>query len=250
MKLYNELAEWWPLFSPPKDYAEEAATYHEYLRDATQPPPRTLLELGSGGGNNASFLKAHYAMTLTDLSPAMLAVSRTLNPECEHIQGDMRTLRLGRMFDAVFAHDAIDYMTTEEDLTAVVTTAYIHCSPGGAALFAPDYVREQFASNTEVGGEDGDGRSVRYLEWITDPDLSDTTYVADYAILLRDELDATPRVVHDHHVGGLFPRDTWLRLLTDVGFQPRIVPGDGGRDMFLATRDGGGASASNARRDL
>ena len=35
-------------------------------------------------------------MTLVDLSEEMLAVSRELNPECEHLQGDMRTLRLGR----------------------------------------------------------------------------------------------------------------------------------------------------------
>ena len=32
-------------------------------------------------------------------------MSRSINPECEHVQGDMRTLRLGREFDAVFVHD-------------------------------------------------------------------------------------------------------------------------------------------------
>ena len=72
----------------------------------------TLLELGSGGGNNASHLKHRFECTLTDLSPEMLALSRTLNPECEHIEGDMRTLRLERTFDAVFVHDAIAYITT------------------------------------------------------------------------------------------------------------------------------------------
>ena len=69
--------------------------------------PGTLLELGSGGGNNASHLKARFNCTLTDISPDMLALSRTLNPECEHLEGDMRTLRLGRTFDVVFIHDAI-----------------------------------------------------------------------------------------------------------------------------------------------
>jgi hypothetical protein len=38
------------------------------------------------------------------------------DPECEHLQGDMRELRIDRTFDAVFVHDAIAYMTTEEDL--------------------------------------------------------------------------------------------------------------------------------------
>ena len=75
---------------------------------------RTLLELGSGGGNNASHLKTRFDCTLTDISPEMLALSRSLNPECEHLEGDMRTLRLGREFDVVFIHDAISYLTTED----------------------------------------------------------------------------------------------------------------------------------------
>jgi hypothetical protein len=41
----------------------------------------------------------------------MLALSMTVNPECEHIEGDMRTLRLGHTFDAVFLHDAVMSLT-------------------------------------------------------------------------------------------------------------------------------------------
>jgi hypothetical protein len=48
------------------------------------------LELGCGGGNNASFLKQHFQMTLTEVSPRMLDQSRHLNQECEHVTGDMR----------------------------------------------------------------------------------------------------------------------------------------------------------------
>jgi SAM-dependent methyltransferase len=46
-----------------------------------------VLELGSGGGNNASHLKARFEMVVVEPSPAMLAVSRALNPECEHEHG-------------------------------------------------------------------------------------------------------------------------------------------------------------------
>ncbi len=110
MKLYDELAEWWPLFSAPADYAEEAAFFARVLAGACKPAPRTVLELGSGGGNNALYLKSQFEMTLVDLSPQMIAVSRALNPECEHREGDMRSVNLGRTFDAVFIHDAISYM--------------------------------------------------------------------------------------------------------------------------------------------
>lgn len=226
MKLYTELASWWPLLSAPEEYAEEAAFYEKALVEACVRPPRTLLEIGSGGGNNASFLKRRFEETvLVDLSPGMLAVSRRLNPECEHVEGDMRTVRLGRQFDAVFVHDAVCYMTTEEDLRRAIETAFVHCAPGGAALFAPDHLKENFQSSTDCGGNDGEGKGLRYLEWTWDPDPSDSTYVVDYAYLLR-ESDGSVRVEHDRHVEGLFSRGDWLRLLSDAGFEPSTVPFD------------------------
>lgn len=236
MKLYDELAEWWPLFSAPEDYAEEAALFARLLTDSCDPAPRTVLELGSGGGNNAFHLKRSFEMTLVDASPPILAVSRALNPECAHREGDMRTVDLGRTFDAVFIHDAIMYMTSTADLEAAIRNAYRHCRAGGVALLVPDYVRETFVAKTEHGGHDGnDGRSLRYLEWTVDPDPSDATYRADYVIVMRDRRGDT-RVVEDCHVEGLFPRAEWMRILRAVGFDPSIARDEWGRDIFVAKR--------------
>ena len=221
--MYGELADWWPLLSAPATYAEEAEIYRQALVEACELAPATVLELGSGGGNNASHLKAHFQLTLVDLSPGMLQVSRALNPECEHVKGDMRTVRLDRVFDAVFVHDAVNYMTTEQDLRMAMTTAFVHCRPGGAALFTPDHLRENFRTGTDHGGHDRDGRGARYLEWTWDPDPLDATYLVDYAYLLRDG-DGSVRVEHDRHVEGLFPRASWLRLLREVGFRPKVIP--------------------------
>ncbi len=236
MKLYDELADWWPLFSAPANYAEEAAFFARVLTDARNPAPRTVLELGSGGGNNAFYLKSKFEMTLVDLSPQMLAVSRALNPECEHREGDMRTVNLGRTFDAVFVHDAIAYMTSAADLEAAIRTAYRHCRAGGVALLVPDCVRETFVAETRHGGHDGeDGRSLRYLEWTFDPDPTDTTYRTDFAIVLRDHRGDT-RVVHDSHIEGIFPRAEWMRLLREAGFEPRTWTDRWGREIFVASR--------------
>ena len=162
---YHELAPWWPLVSAPEEHAEEAAFAAALLRQA-DPPTRTVLELGSGGGNNAAHLKREFAMTLVDLSPEMLAVSQRLNPECEHLAGDMRTLRLGRTFDAVFVHDAIEYMTTEDELRDAVASVHAHCRPGGVAVLVPDHVAENYEPTTDHGGNDApDGSGVRYLSW-------------------------------------------------------------------------------------
>jgi SAM-dependent methyltransferase len=235
MKLYDELADWWPVFSDPVAYRREVAHFARVLRASTRPQPRTVLELGSGGGNSALHLKKRFAMTLVDLSPRMLRVSRRLNPECRHVRGDIRTVRLGRTFDAVYVHDAICHMTTEAALKAVMRTAFEHCRPGGVALFVPDFVRETFEEGVDHGGGDSERGSVRFLQWIVDPDPADTTYIVDFAIVLRDGRGRA-RVVHDRHVQGIFPRRRWMRLLREVGFRPSVVSDPEVRDAFLARR--------------
>jgi ubiquinone/menaquinone biosynthesis C-methylase UbiE len=240
-KLYRELAEWWPVLSSPDDYAEEAEFYRRAIVSAGGVGPRTLLELGSGGGNTASHLKQHFQMTLVDLSPEMLAVSRKRNPECEHLQGDMRTVRLGRQFDAVFIHDAIVYMTSEEDLSRTIKTAYNHCRPGGVALFAPDHTMENFGPYTKHGGHDRGGRSMRYLEWTWDPDPGDTTYLSIMVYVMREDGEEV-RCVQDRHVCGLFSHDDWLRIIRDAGFEPLAIPFEhseistGTSEVFLGRR--------------
>jgi len=239
-RFYGELAVWWPLVSPPEEYTEEAAFAATLLSSASI-PVRDVLELGSGGGHNAFHLKASFAMTLVDLSEEMLDVSRRLNPECDHHQGDMRTVRLGRAFDAVFVHDAVDYMTSEADLREAIGTAFAHCRPGGVAVFVPDSTAETFEAGSDHGGtDDSTGRGVRYLEWSWDPDPGDSWTVTQYAFLLR-ESDGSVRVVHEAHRTGLFSRDVWLRLLTDAGFEPTAVtePTDEDRtprELFVGRR--------------
>ncbi|MFN0096013.1 MAG: class I SAM-dependent methyltransferase [Dehalococcoidia bacterium] len=215
--MYRELASWFHVLTPPEHYTEEAADYAAALRGAL-PEARTLLELGSGGGNNASHMKAHFTMTLSDLSPEMLAESRKLNPELEHIEGDMRTLRLGRTFDAVFVHDAIEYMDTPEKLREAVATAFVHTRPGGVALFVPDGIAETFRDGVDDGGEDApDGRSLRYFEWTLPPKPGEKTYEVHFAILTKD--GDTVTVHHDIHHHALFSRADWEEILSGAGFE-------------------------------
>lgn len=215
--MYSDLAPWFHLLTHPSDYWDEAAFVTRVVDEVAVGEARTLLELGSGGGNNASHLKARFTCTLTDLSPDMLALSRTLNPECEHLEGDMRTLRLGREFDVVFAHDAVSYLTTEDDLGAAIETAAVHVRPGGAVILTPDATTEIFDPRTKHGGHDGDdGRSLRYVEWVHP--ATESTYTVDYLIVARGPGDDA-RVVHDRHTLGVFPRATWKRLVADAGLE-------------------------------
>jgi SAM-dependent methyltransferase len=222
--LYGELAPWYRLIDPPEDHQVETSFYQRCFARVVEGPCETLLELGAGGGHNALHLKGRFRCTLTDPSDEMRAISAELNPDCEHVAGDMRTMRLSRTFDAVLVHDAVCYMASRADLEAAARTAYVHTRPGGAAVFIPDCVRESYSQQTESYGTDEGERSARYIMWTWDPDPSDETYRVDFAFLLRD--GANLRAVHDTHIEGLFSRQTWLDTLHGVGFSVEVVQGD------------------------
>jgi SAM-dependent methyltransferase len=234
-RLYTGLAPWFPLLSPPAEYAAEIGDVHEALRDALGRLPKTLLELGAGAGHLASHLDRSIALTLTDLAPEMLAESRKLNPSATHVAGDMRSLRLDRRFEAVLIHDAITYMTTREDLIAALTTARVHLEPGGVCLVMPDDVAETFEPETETGGSDAeDGRGLRYLEWVHPVKPGETAVDVDYVVVIKHP-DGRAEVVHDRHRCGLFSREAWREAFREAGFEDVTSRPDAWRqDTFLA----------------
>ena len=233
--LYAELASWWPLISPPGEYEADAAAIAAGFESA-RIPVRTVLDLGSGGGHVALYLKAGRSLTLVDLSEQMLKVSRKLNPDCAHVQG------------------AIDYVTSQHDLRQVIDTAFAHCRPGGVAVFAPDHTAETFRPGTGAGGgsESGAGgadgrtgvRQASFRERRSDPDSGDDWILAEYEFTLR-EADGRVRVVREAHRLGSFRRETWLRLLADAGFTAKVTTGlvagsavRSPRELFIGHRAG------------
>ena len=240
MRIYRDLAPWYPLMTPAGDYADEADHLLRLIDAVCEGPSETLLELGAGPGHMASHLKRRLRCTLTDLSPRMLDLSRALNPECTHVLADMRFLDLQDRFDVVLAQDAIDYMTAEAHLKSAIATASKHLRPGGVAVFMPDNVKDTFQASAHCDGHDlDDGRALRFLAWTFDPDPADTTIAIEFALMIR-EADMSVRVEHDSHVSGLFDRATWLRLMAEAGLAPLSPdvhdPYAGQRALFVARR--------------
>ena len=217
MKLYKELAEWWPLLSPHTEYEEEAGLYLEMIR-RYQPDVEHGVEFGSGGGSNAFYFKRHFSMTLTDLSPEMLKVSRELNPDCEHIQGDMRNLDLHAQFDLVFIHDAIMHFTDKSVLLEVMHNAKKHLKENGILMIVPDQFKETFQPTTDHGGIDEGTRGMRYLEWTYDLNSDDDVTETEYLYVMRDENGVVFRE-YDHTLSGLFSMPEWEEMLAQSEFK-------------------------------
>lgn len=234
--LYHELAYLWPVISPPEDYAEEAGYWRQAIRARLGEGRHSILELGVGGGHNLSHLTADFAAAAVDLSPRMLELSRRLNPSVEHHLGDMREVRLGRVFDAVLIHDAVSYMQTESDLRAAFATARAHLRPGGLLLAAPDLVSDTFRPGMRLQWATHlDDVSVITEETIYDADPSDTLVESHFTYTITEK--GVRRVERDRHITGLFPIAAWLALLEESGFAAERIPlpgdGDGcGENMF------------------
>lgn len=220
-RLYGDLAWLWPLWGDQEEYADYCSHVARLIREHAQIPVRSLLNIGCGSGKNVFNLKQRYDVTGLDLSPDMLALARELNPECEFLQGDMRSFVLDRSFDAVLIDDAISYMATRPDLRSAFMAAWKHLTPGGVMVVTPDGTKETFVQNHTVttpgiGKKNPTNLEVVFVENDYDPDPTDDNYEGTMIYLIRE--DGRLRVETDRHILGLFALDVWREALTGVGF--------------------------------
>ena len=229
------MAYLWPIISPPQEYVNEARYFRDVILEELGPGRHTLLELGVGGGHNLSHLTAGFDCTAVDLSLDMLALSEGLNPRVPHWEGDMRYIRLGKIFDVVLIHDASSYILTEEDLQNTFATAAVHLRPGGVFMVAPDWVQETFPDGWVYDWDRRQGNiEVNIQEVMLDSDTTDTQVESTYTYTIRKDGETTTEV--DTHITGLFPLNTWSGLMGQAGFDVEVralPPNEGGYGSWL-----------------
>lgn len=217
-RLYGDLSWTWPIISPPEDYRDEGAEYEKLILRNSRIQVDTLLNLGAGGGHIDWAMKGRFTITACDISGDMLALARKLNPEVTYIRGDMRTIRLEQAFDAVLAGDAINYMLTESDLRAAFETAYVHLKPGGVFITCQEEDPARYKQNRTTAYTKSAGDiEITFVENYYDPDRSDTVFEGTFVYLIRDS--GKLRIETDRHLLGIFPAETWRRLLGEAGFR-------------------------------
>jgi SAM-dependent methyltransferase len=220
--LYSDLAWLWPMWG---DHEKEYAHYSDHVVRLIQKyasyPIRSLLDISCGGGKNAYNLKRHFLITGLDLSPAMLNLAITLNPECEFIEGDMRRFSLGRTFDSILMDDGISHMASRADLAAAFASAFHHLRASGVMVVTPDITSESFSQNKTTIAHGVDRLKpkdvdILFVENVYDPDPSDERYEATLVYLIRKK--GRLRVESDRFTLGLFSLDTWQQMLSNAGF--------------------------------
>ncbi len=217
-RLYTDLAWLWPMWGDATEYADFCRHVAGLIRQHAGRPVTTLLDIGCGGGKNILNLKREFTVTGLDLSPTMLAQAKDLNPECIFVQGDMRTFRLGRTYDAILMDDAISYMNCLKDFEAAIRTAWAHLEAGGVMIVTPDVTPETFQQNkTTVTSSIRDAMEVVFIQNVYDPDPADEQYETTVLYLIRD--NGRLQIETDHWTLGIFPLDTWRTVLRETGFE-------------------------------
>jgi ubiquinone/menaquinone biosynthesis C-methylase UbiE len=236
-RMYGNLAWLWPLMGQPdeEDWIAEGEQFVRAIREHSRIEAKTLLHLGCGGGKNDYTFKKYFSITGVDISAAMLVNAQRLNPEIEYVVGDMRTARLGRMFDAVIIADSIDYMLTEGDLRAAFFTAFAHLKSGGVFCTYAEVTRERFQQNETKCSTYARGNiDIAFLHNNYDPDPTDTMYESTFVWLIRRA--GKLEIETDHHLGGIFPLQTWLELLREVGFEATLIETPFEAPMFVCVK--------------
>ena len=104
------------------------AAFRRYL----PAPPRSALDIGCGTGRHLDALSQTVAECWgVDLLESNVAYARSKRPQLCVVQGDTRTVRLGRTFDLVTSFgNALSYALTDTDLQRTAETYAVHAHPG------------------------------------------------------------------------------------------------------------------------
>jgi SAM-dependent methyltransferase len=157
---FRLLSRAYDLLYAGKDYAGEAARAVALAAQCSGRSPASVLELGSGTGGHAVHLAAAGIEVVgVEASPDMIARAPKV-PGVRIVEGDARSVRLGRTFDAVLAlFHVASYQAEDADLAGFLATGAAHLAPGGAFVFdawySPAVLHQRPGARTRhVAGED------------------------------------------------------------------------------------------------
>jgi len=138
-----------------KDYRAECDLVKGVVQEYGDGSIHRILDLGCGTGNHAILLAQQgYEVVGVERSLSMLAHARSKAAKSSpskpvlFLQGDIRSVDLGRQFDAVLMMFAVlGYQQENADVRAALRTAHRHLRPGGLLIFdvwyGPAVLRER-----------------------------------------------------------------------------------------------------------
>ena len=218
MQIFEHSARFYDaIYTARKSYGDEAERLCAFIATARgNVPARTLLDVACGTGEHLTYLRQHFEVTGSDLSPFMLAEARRKLPDVPFHQMNMCELELDRSFDVVTClFSAVGYLDGERDLRQAVQRMAAHLEPGGVLVIepalAPDQVRPAQVSSVAV---DVQGAHVTRL---TSAEHLGGVLSVRFEYTVTD--GAGERCFVEGHPMQLFRRETYMAALHDAGLE-------------------------------
>ncbi len=249
MSVFGNYSRYYDLLYRDKDYGGEAAYIHSLI-ERQRPGARSVLDLGCGTGRHASLLAERgYDVTGVDRSPEMLAEARAREVRAgrsEFVEGDLRSVRLGRQFDVVVSlFHVMSYQTTNADLAAAFATLRAHLAPGGLFIFDCWYgpaVLNLRPAVRVLRLEDEATAVTRLAEPVLHPNAN--VVDVNYQVFVKDKrTSAVSELREKHSMRYLFAPEVDF-LLAAAGLEPQkleafMADGGPGLDTWTAVFLGG-----------
>jgi SAM-dependent methyltransferase len=217
-----------------KDYQAETVELHRIIEES-RPGAKTLLDVACGTGAHLAELRRWYEVEGADLSPAMLAVARQRVPGVPLHQADMRTLDLGRSFDAVIClFSSIGYVTEPGEMRSAVARLAAHVAPRGVLILdgwvRPDEWHDRFRPEPDIA-QDDETLVVR---------LALTRREGNITQLDMHHLVQTAQAIDyfvERHQLALTPTEDYVSAVETAGLAARVIPNYmPGRDRIVGLR--------------
>jgi len=216
-----------------KDYPAESEELHGLIQEAS-PGARTLLDVACGTGAHLGFLRRWYAVEGADVSPEMLEVARTRLSDVPLHLADMRTLDLGKTFDAVTClFSAIGHVTDAVEMRDAIRRMAAHVAPGGVLIvdgwIRPEEWRDDYRRGPDVA-TDEHSMVVR----LTFSHRTGSITEMEMHHLVRDSNGIDHFV--EHHRLALVPTADYVSAFEAAGLSARVVPFMLSRDKIIGVK--------------
>lgn len=216
-----------------KDYPAESEALHAIIQEAS-PGARTLLDVACGTGAHLECLRRWYAVEGVDLSPEMLEVARARLRDVPLRVADMRTLHLGRRYDAVTClFSAIGYVTDLSEMRSTIQRLADHVAPGGV-LIVDGWVRPEDWGDDYRGGPDVAADDTTTVVRLTLSRRTGSITEMDLHHLVRDA-DGIDHFVEQHRLA-LVPTADYVAAFKSADLLARVVPFMPSRDRVVGTK--------------
>ena len=219
------------LYEEFRDYNGQSVQINKWIKER-KPNATKLLDVACGTGLHLSYLNSCYEVAGVDISPAMIEIAKSRNPDIPIWTGDMRNFNIERTFDAIICmFSSITYADTAEGLNRTLTNFARHMNRGGVCIIEP-FVTPEVWRDGRVGlrTTDSADKKVVMVDRAKRIDRRVQREII-YIVASPDRLDQ----IHENYTFPLFTREEYENAFRSSGFDVEYIQKGfvEGRGMYI-----------------